>query len=254
MEKKNIFVTGAANGIGKAVAYKYSEEGYTVVAADIAFKEKNIIKSDQYSNFYNVGLDVGNEEEVNEVVDKVEKEIGNIGILVHVAGVFKLASVEETTLDEWERIFRVNTTGVYHVTKAITEKMKKRNQGTIIVVSSNASKYPRMGMAAYAASKAATSMFVKCLGLEMAQYNIRCNIVSPGSTDTDMQRQIWNGSTTIPSSILEGDLNNYRLGIPLHKIAKPSEIAEAVFFLASEHASHITMEELTVDGGATMGV
>lgn len=109
-------------------------------------------------------------------------------------------------------------------------------------------------MAAYAASKAAASMYIKCLALELSEYNIRCNIVSPGSTNTDMQRKLWNGADVVPKAVLEGDLKNYRLGIPLHKIAEPNEIAEAIYFLASDAAGHITMEELTVDGGATMGV
>ncbi len=102
--------------------------------------------------------------------------------------------------------------------------------------------------------KAAVSMFVKCLALELAEFWIRCNIVSPGSTNTDMQKKLWNGSETVPASVLNGDLVNYRLGILLNKIAELSEIAEVIYFLASDRASHITMKKFTVGGGATMGV
>lgn len=108
-------------------------------------------------------------------------------------------------------------------------------------------------MAAYAASKAAAVMFTKCLGLELAAHHIRCNIVSPGSTETDMQRALWqdeNGAR----DVIRGSLDTYKTGIPLQKLAKPSDIANAVLFLASEQANHITMHDLCVDGGATLGV
>lgn len=255
MEKKIVLITGAANGIGKAAAEKYSKENYTVIAADNVYEHNGIfVKSELLPNTYCIGLDVGSDEEVLTVIDKIENEIGAIDILVNVAGIFKLETVEKTTVEDWNRIYRTNTLGVFNVAGAVVKKMKGRRRGSIVVVSSNASKYPRMGMAAYASSKAAASMFVKCLALETAQYGIRCNIVSPGSTNTDMQKQIWNGSTKVPPSVLEGDLSSYRLGIPLKKIAEPNEVAEVIYFLASERAGHITMEEVTVDGGATMGV
>lgn len=255
MEKKIVFITGAANGIGKAVAEKYSQDDCIVIAADNVYEHNGKFKeSELFPNTYCIGLDVGEDKEVADVINKIENQFGTIDILLHVAGVFKLASVENTTVEDWNRIYRTNTFGVFNVVGMVVEKMKKKGSGSVVVVSSNASKYPRMGMAAYASSKAATSMFVKCLALEVAQYGIRCNIVSPGSTNTNMQKQIWNGATTVPPSVLEGDLSSYRLGIPLNKIAEPNEVADVIYFLASERAGHITMEEVTVDGGATMGV
>ena len=249
MDKKIALVTGAGKGIGKATVDKFLKEGFIVIATDKSFLNK---LQDMYVYYYE--MDVTDRESIERVVEKAESEIGEIDILANIAGVFESVSVENTTLLEWNRIFSVNTTGVFNVTQIVSEKMKKRKRGSIVVVSSNASKFPRKNMAAYASSKAAASMYIKCLGLELAEYGIRCNIVSPGSTNTDMQRQIWNGADTVPQSVLEGDLSTYRLGIPLHKIAEPHEIADAIYFLASDEAGHITMEELTVDGGATMGV
>ena len=110
-----------------------------------------------------------------------------------------------------------------------------------------------MQMAAYAASKAASTMFTKCLGLELAQHNIRCNVVSPGSTDTAMQRALWadeNGA----QAVIAGSPETFRVGIPLRRIASPEDVAEAVSFLVSERARHITLHDLYVDGGATLGV
>src|SRR5690606_32681922 len=120
-----------------------------------------------------------------------------------------------------------------------------------VVVASNAARTPRLDMAAYAASKAAAVMFTKCLGLEVAQHGIRCNVVSPGSTDTPMQRALWSDQRG-PEQVVAGDLARYRLGIPLGRIATPHDIASAVVFLLSSEARQITMQELCVDGGATL--
>ena len=94
-------------------------------------------------------------------------------------------------------------------------------------------------------------MLTKCLGLELAPYNIRCNTVSPGSTDTPMQRSMWSDETGA-QAVIDGSLETYRLGIPLRRLAKPEDIAEAVLFLASDKARHITMHDLRVDGGASL--
>jgi 2,3-dihydro-2,3-dihydroxybenzoate dehydrogenase len=108
-------------------------------------------------------------------------------------------------------------------------------------------------MSAYCASKAALSSLCLTVGLEMASYGIRCNIISPGSTDTDMQRSLWN-TPKAEEEVINGSLDQYKLGIPLKKIAKPSEIAKIVLFLASDLASHITLQDIVVDGGATLGI
>jgi 2,3-dihydro-2,3-dihydroxybenzoate dehydrogenase len=123
-----------------------------------------------------------------------------------------------------------------------------RGAGAIITVSSNAGGVPRTNMAAYAASKAAATMFTRCLGLELARSGIRCNVVSPGSTGTAMQQVLG----AAPEAVIAGDPGSYRVGIPLGRIADPADIADAVVFLASDQARHITMQDLYVDGGATL--
>ncbi|MNP57786.1 2,3-dihydro-2,3-dihydroxybenzoate dehydrogenase [compost metagenome] len=107
-------------------------------------------------------------------------------------------------------------------------------------------------MAAYAASKAAVTALTKCVGLECAQYGIRCNIVSPGSTDTPMLRALWEHGGSLEETVA-GSPEAYRLGIPLGRTARAEDVAEAVLFLASDRARHITMHNLCVDGGATLG-
>jgi 2,3-dihydro-2,3-dihydroxybenzoate dehydrogenase len=108
-------------------------------------------------------------------------------------------------------------------------------------------------MSAYCASKAAAAMLTRCMGLELARSGVRCNVVSPGSTDTPMLRAIAEGPEERARLLIEGDLGRHRLGIPLGRIASPDDIAAGVAFLLSEEAKHVTMHELLIDGGATLG-
>jgi 2,3-dihydro-2,3-dihydroxybenzoate dehydrogenase len=130
--------------------------------------------------------------------------------------------------------------------------MQGRGAGSIVTVGSNAATVPRTQMAAYAASKAASHQFTRCLGLELAAHGIRCNIVAPGSTDTPMQRQLWTDAQAA-ERIVRGSIESFRTGIPLGRIAAPADVAEAVLFLLSNAARHITLHTLCVDGGATLG-
>ncbi|WP_200862997.1 2,3-dihydro-2,3-dihydroxybenzoate dehydrogenase [Amycolatopsis orientalis] len=195
--------------------------------------------------------DVGDPEAVARVVADVERELGPIGIGVSVAGVLRPGTVGETSDEDWAATFAVNSTGVFTVLREISRRMQPRGSGVLVTVGSNAAGVPRTGMAAYAASKAAATMLTRCLGLELAGSGIRCNIVSPGSTDTDMQRLLWTDSSG-EDRVIAGNLEQFRVGIPLGRIADPADIADAVLFLASDRARHITMQNLYVDGGATL--
>jgi 2,3-dihydro-2,3-dihydroxybenzoate dehydrogenase len=185
------------------------------------------------------------------LVDEIERS-RPLRMLANVAGVFQPSAVAHTTLEDWERVFNVNATGVFRVSKSVARHMARRGDGSIVTVSSNAGRTPRMGMAAYAASKAAATMFTKCLGLELASSGVRCNVVSPGSTDTPLQRAYWRAGTN-QDGVLNGSLEQHRLGIPLGKIATIEDVVDGALFLLSDQARHITLHELTIDGGATLG-
>lgn len=236
-------ITGAARGIGMAIADALNQAGATVALLDIAFARP---EENQFV------VDVADSTSVNKTISDVENQFGEIDFLVNVAGILRMGSLLECSDEDWQRTFAVNTTGAFNVCRAVGRRMLPRKRGAIVVVSSNAATVPRIGMGAYAASKAATSQMLKCLGLELAQANIRCNIVAPGSTDTDMQRQLWNDAGGA-EKVIAGSLEQYRLGIPLKRIASPNNIASVVLFLLSSHAAHITLESILVDGGATLG-
>ena len=132
--------------------------------------------------------------------------------------------------------------------------MASRGEGAIVTVASNAAAVPRWHLAAYSASKAAAAAFTKGLGLEVSQHGIRCNVVAPGSTDTAMLRDLYEGDAErARAASIGGAQESFRVGIPLGRLSSPDDVAEAVLFLLSDRASHITLQTLTVDGGASLG-
>ncbi|WP_371552381.1 2,3-dihydro-2,3-dihydroxybenzoate dehydrogenase [Streptomyces sp. NBC_00554] len=248
-------VTGAGRGIGEAVVAALLEQGARVLATDLAFENVTAL-ADKYGEQVTARpLDVTDAAAVEALVADAERTLGPLDIAVNVAGILRSSDVVDLTDADWAATFAVNTNGVFHVSRSVARRMAVRGRGSIVTVASNAAGIPRAGLAAYAASKAAAVMFTKCLGLEVASRGVRCNTVSPGSTLTDMQRALWTASTDQAEAtrrVIEGDLATHRTGIPLGRIADPADIADAVAFLVSDRARHITMHDLYVDGGATL--
>ncbi|AKJ02783.1 2,3-dihydro-2,3-dihydroxybenzoate dehydrogenase [Archangium gephyra] len=247
-------VTGAAQGIGAAVARALAGEA-SIAALDKREEGLSSLVEELRARGCRAAAfpaDVSDSAAVEAAVERIERELGPIGILVNVAGVLRVGPAVSLSDEDWAATFAVNTHGVFHVSRAVARRMMPRQSGAIVTVGSNAAGVPRMQMAAYAASKAASTMFTKCLGLELAQHGIRCNVVSPGSTDTAMQRALW-ADEHGAQAMIAGSPETFRVGIPLRRIATPDDIAEAVAFLVSDRARHITLHDLCVDGGATLG-
>lgn len=250
-------VTGAGRGIGAAVVTALVEHGARVVATDLVPDGVEALAREHGDQVTARSLDVTDAAAVETLVAATERTLGPLEIAVNVAGVLRCADVVDLTDEDWAATFAVNADGVFHVSRSVARRMARRGRGSVVTVASNAAGVPRAGMAAYAASKAAAVMFTRCLGLEVAAQGVRCNIVSPGSTLTDMQRALWASSgaddeAAAARRVIEGDLATHRTGIPLGRIADPADVADAVAFLVSDRARHITMHDLYVDGGATL--
>lgn len=239
-------VTGAGGGIGAALVQQLLDSGCVVVATDLAAPALP-----PHPRLHPRLLDVTDSTAVGALVGAVEATLGPIGFGISVAGVLQVGEVSGIDDAQWHHVFAVNADGVFHLCRALARVMTPRGQGAIVTVSSNAAGVPRHGMAAYAASKAAATMFTRCLGLELAPHGIRCNIVAPGSTLTPMQTGTW-ADEHGAQRVIDGSPATYKAGIPLRKLATPDDIAQAVMFLLSDQAGHIAMSDLYVDGGATL--
>jgi len=248
-------VTGAAGGIGSAVARQLAARGVVVAMVDRDAERLGVLAKAVRADGGRAEAfpaDVSDSAAVEALVERVERLLGPLAYVVNAAGVLRLGEVRALSDEDWADTFAVNTAGVFHVSRAAARRMAGRGTGgAIVTVASNAAATARVEMAAYAASKAAASMFTKCLGLELARHGIRCNVVAPGSTDTPMLTALWDEGSERAS--IDGVPAAFRVGIPLGRIARPGHIADAVLFLLSDQAAHITMHDLTVDGGATLG-
>jgi 2,3-dihydro-2,3-dihydroxybenzoate dehydrogenase len=255
MSERVALVTGAAGGMGSVIAARLGANGVRVALVDhdeerLRRVAKDFANDDVVAAAF--AVDVRSSAEVDDAVAQVTERLGPVDYLVNAAGVLRVGEARELSDEDWSLTLDVNTTGVFYVTRAVVNRMAERGRGAVVTVASNAAGTPRTGMAAYAASKAATTIFTKVVGLEVANLGIRCNVVAPGSTETEMLSALWTDGDWRRSSI-DGVAEQFRLGIPLGKIAQPEDVADAVLFLLSDRAGHITMHHLTVDGGATLG-
>lgn len=240
---QTVWVTGAASGIGECTARRFAAFGAQVIGFDRTFQHRDY-------PYVCLTLDISDMKQV-EAICRRQLAKADLDVLVNAAGILRLGDIEALSADDWHQCINVNASGAFYLFKALFPHFKRRRRGAIVTIGSNAAHVPRMQMAAYCASKAALTSLTHCAGLELAPYGVRCNLVSPGSTDTPMLRGMWR-SDDAERSTIAGFPHLYKLGIPLGKIARPEEIANTVIFLASDLASHITMQDLVVDGGATL--
>lgn len=241
---KRVWVTGAGAGIGLDTARAFVKAGAQVIGFDRHFGD------DDYP-FRTELLDIADAAAVDRTCARLLAEHDGLDVLVNGAGILRMGLTDETSSEDWLACLAVNAGGAFNLFRHALPVFRRQRRGAIVSIASNAAHVPRVGMAAYCASKAALRSLCQTVGLEMAPYGVRSNIVSPGSTNTPMQRGMWQDESGEQKTI-NGFPEQFKLGIPLGKIAQPREVTEAILFLASDLASHITMQDIVIDGGATL--
>jgi 3-oxoacyl-[acyl-carrier protein] reductase len=245
LEGKTAIVTGAARGIGEAIAIKFAEQGanvaFTYVSDSSAEKAKILeekltamgVKAKAYQS------NAGNFAACAAFVSDVLKEFGTIDICVNNAGISKDNLLLRMTPEQFEEVINVNLNSVFFMTKQVIKPMMKARSGSIINMSSVIGEMGNAGQSSYAASKAGVIGFTKSVAKELGSRNIRCNAIAPGFVETDMT-----------SYLKEGDAaDKYKAGIPLGRFASAEDIANVTLFLASDMGSYVTGQTISVCGG-----
>ena len=246
-----VVVTGAASGIGRALCELLVKDGIHVIAVDTNQVGLSTLSEGLGESLSPVRFDVTDVHGWEQRVATWEGRWGPIDGLVCAAGRLSPGRLcdPQLTPAEFRLAFELHATALWAGARAVGSKMRVRGHGSIVAITSNAGSTPRLGMGSYPPSKAAAQMLVRCLALELGPSGVRVNGVAPGSTDTPMLREMLEERGV--ESLIAGDLATFRSGIPLGRIATPTDVAHAVKFLLGDHARHISGTLLTVDGGAT---
>lgn len=239
---KTVLITGASRGIGREIALKFAKNGYSIILNYNSSEQKAIEVAKEVesldSRYLLYKADVADEAQVANMIDKAMQTFGHIDVLVNNAGVALSKLFQQTSATEVAKVFGVNTFGVINCTKAVVPNMIYNKQGKIINISSVWGKVGASMETIYSASKGAVIAFTLALAKELAPSNISVNCVCPGVIDTDMLLNLTNN-----------EKEQLKEQTPLMRLGTPQDIANAVYFLASDNANFITGQVITVDGG-----
>lgn len=241
LEGKTAIITGAARGIGRAIALKFAEEGANIAFTDIV--ENDDFKSlEQKLNELNVKgkgylSDASNFEQTQKIVDQIITDFGSVEILVNNAGITMDTLLLRMTEEQWDKVINVNLKSVFNFTKAVIKVMMKNKYGSIINLSSVVGVSGNAGQANYAASKAGIIGFTKSVARELGPRNIRCNALAPGFIITEMTNKL-------PEDVRK----QWEAQIPLGRGGTPEEVANVALFLASDLSSYVSGQVINVCG------
>ena len=237
MTKENVFISGASRGIGKDIALLFANNGYKVIGTS----RSDFSIDDNLDNFIPLKLDITSRNDIKDCFDYLKSENLLPNILINNAGITADQIFMRMKDEDWDNVIETNLTGTFNLSKIFIKNMIKNKSGRIINISSVSGLMGNPGQVNYASSKAALTGFTKSLAKEVGSRNITVNSVAPGYIDTDM-------TSFLDNDAKETIINN----IPLGRIGVTSDISELVMFLASDQASYITGQTISVDGGLLM--
>jgi len=245
LKDKVAIITGGSRGIGRAIVYAFAKEGalcaYTFSSSSTQAKALASELEAMGSRVMYEQVDVRDYEGVKDFVEKVKKEYGGLHILVNNAGINKDRSIIMMTHEDWQDVIDVDLTGVFNFTKACIVTFLKQKSGCIINISSVSGISPLPGQVSYASAKSGVIGLTRALAREVAPYNVRVNAIAPGFIETDMVNSL---NENYRKKILEL--------IPFKRLGTTDEVAQGCVYLASSHASYITGQVLTIDGGLSI--
>lgn len=242
LEGKTAIITGAARGIGKAIAIRFAQEGANIACTDLAEDENSKEVENTCKNFgVKVKFYASDASELSateKVVDQIAEEFSRIDIVVNNAGIARDTLLIRMTEEQWDLVLKVNLKSVFNFTKSVQKIMLKQKQGSIINMSSVVGVSGNAGQANYAASKAGIIGFTKSVAKELGSRNIRCNAIAPGFIITEMTNQL-------PEEVRKA----WEDSIPLKRGGTPEDVADTCVFLGSDMSSYITGQVIHVCGG-----
>ena len=242
---KVALISGGARGMGAVEAELFASHGAKVVIGDVLIEEGRLTAQrivDQGGQARFEPLDVTDEGQWASIVNETVDRFGGLDVLVNNAGIYRIATIEQTSMDVFRQIMEVNVTGVFLGTRTVIPEMRKRGGGSIVNISSTAGLAGSANSSAYQASKGAVRIFTKSTAIEHVGSGIRANSVHPGMIDTDM----------ITVLLKDPEERRQRIAsVPLGRVGTALDVAYAVLYLASDESSFVTGAELVIDGGKT---
>ena len=249
-EGKTVVVTGGAGGIGGATCRRFAAEGARVAVLDLSLEAALKVAEDIHEKggqALALRCDITNRADVEAALEQAQVQLGPVDVLVNNAGWDVFRPFAKTEPAQWEKLIAINLTGALHMHHAVLPGMVERKRGRIINIASDAARVGSSGEAVYAACKGGLVAFSKTLAREHARHGITVNVVCPGPTDTALFAEYKEGAGN-PDKLLEA----FQRAIPLGRIGQPDDLPGAIVFFASDDASYITGQVLSVSGGLTM--
>jgi len=242
LNNKTAIITGGATGIGLACARLFTREGARVAIFGRRQDRLDQARKQIGDSVLAVQGDITHEQDIQRLVDTTLKELGQVDILINNAGTFTGGPLHETDAEAWDRVFNINMTGVFQLTRRVLPSMVEQGSGSIIHISSILGIVAMPQTAAYNASKGALNQFSKSIAVEYGAQGIRSNALCPGMIETEMTEEL-RSDTALMAEFLKG--------YPLGRFGQPEEVAQACLFLASDESAFITGTTLPIDGGYT---